>query len=351
MVALGLCGCAALGTIIMSGERDSERIESDDRSASAGGDAAFAEANAGKPALVDEQKAHTKFLKDGGRSGITDQFKRLEIIGSDEVTTSVALEGQWGQGASGTAFLGDTEDLAELILDKLEEAQDEDTDRETSERLEREAYELLKTVKTKEEMEALEEELEDEDTFRGIDFEVVTTEDGDLIWTFEGENSTYDYSPERYLKKDEDSSSKTLRSDEFDELGEDVAKALREMGVQRIEVTDLGDTKRVKLKLSDEYKIETGRDDVSAVSLGEEVELDLSVGDDGRLKVTNIDGISAKLAGTPAGVGINSLEVTTNENGEHIATVNAGPLGGMDHNLMLPDAARDRLFAVLERLK
>jgi hypothetical protein len=332
----------------MPDDKDAECLEAGERAPSPESDSMVAEANAGRAELVDEQKAHTRYLKEGGKSGITDQFDKPEIVGSEGTAGEVALE---GTRASATAFAGDTEYLAELILDKLEEAQDEDTDPETSARLETEAFQLLKTVKTKEDMDALREELEDEDTFRGIDFEEEVDDDGSIRWRFVGDNYTYEHHPEWHFDKEQVSASETLTADQFDQLGEDVAKALRDMGVQRIEVTDQGNSKRIKLKLSEEQKVETGREDVSAVSMDEEVELELSAGDEGALRVTNIDGISAELGGTPAALAINSIDIATNESGEHIANVNAGPFGGVDHSLKLPQTIYDRLFGILDGLK
>ncbi len=400
----------------MANDKDAERVESGDRAASKGSDSAVAEANEGKSELVEQQKAHIQYLKDGGRSGISGDFGKPDIVESEEMMDVVAEasrespevsaafdspiggggtggagaddptaggEGHGaadtdpvpretdpvppetepavaydGQSASGEAFIGDTEDLAELILEKFEEADDEDTDPETARRRKAEAYELLESVKTEEELEALTEELEDEDTFSDIDFREETDADGKLVWKFEGDNVIYHHEPEEQLKQAEetdesdesDSGSKVLTSDEFDQLGEDVAKTLREMGVQRIAITDMGDTKRVKMRLAAEHEIETNNDIVTSVALDKEVEMDFSVGEDGTLQVKNVQGVSGKFLGSPIGVDVNSAEVTTNEKGKHVATVKAGPFD-TEHEIDVPDNVHSRLFSVLESLK
>src|SRR5262249_29711049 len=161
----------------------------------------------------------------------------------------------------------------------------------------------------------LEEALEDEDTYRDIDFESDVNPDGQIVWWFRGDEAIDVHHPEEQLEKakgtedteGKDSGAKTLSRDRFDKLGEDVAKTLRDMGVQRIEITEDGDKKHVKLKLSEERKIETGHDVVTAVALDDEVELDFSVGEDGSLHVSNVEGIAGEIAGLPVGPDINSV--------------------------------------------
>lgn len=375
----------------MVNEKDTERLEAADLTCSMDDDSAVAEASAGMADLVEQQRTYVQYLKDGGRSGCSGDFGKPEFVcgealigtgggggaGANEPDAGgrgsggtdrnppppAAYKVYEGQGASGTAFVGDTEQLAERILEKLEEAQDEDTSEQRAKELRAEVHELLKSVKTKEEMDALQEELEDEDTFGDIDFEAEINSDGDVVWWFRGDDAIDVLQPEEVLEKEQEKSeadsegetegddpkSRTLKSADFDELGEDVAKALRDMGVQRIDITDLGDGKKhVKLKLKDDHEIATGNDWVTSVELAEEVEMDIHAGDDGKLKITEIEGISGNVAGTPLGVGVNELEVSTNEAGEHVARVSTSVT---DREMVLPEEVHSRLLAVLGKLK
>lgn len=85
-------------------------------------DSVLKEANAGKAELVDDQKQHDEFLKAGGKSGITNEFGKPELI--DQGTPEVAAALVHGEGAGegkGGAKESIIDDIAEAAQNVGEE--------------------------------------------------------------------------------------------------------------------------------------------------------------------------------------------------------------------------------------
>ncbi len=66
----------------MSNETE-EKVEASKAAPAKSSDSVVKESNAGKPALVEEQKAHSDYLKAGGKSGITDEFGKPILFDGD----------------------------------------------------------------------------------------------------------------------------------------------------------------------------------------------------------------------------------------------------------------------------
>lgn len=336
----------------MSSDQDIERVENAEQTATKVGDSVVAEANAGKSALVEEQKADTDRLKAGGSTGTTGEFGKVELVGniaSDVIGIPELPD-----------LLPDLDDfpsLPELPDDFLPDLDDID----------------------------LPDVLPDlPDIPDGIipdlpDFPDVLPDlpelpnPADLIPDLPSPSDLIpelpdifpeDETEEKPEGKTEESEApegptKVLKPEDFDQLGEDVAKQLKEMGVQEIEITELGDSKKIKMKLEDKHQIETGREDVKAVAFDESVEFEVKE-TEGSTKVENIKGVAAvvstkavsdSLPGDTIDVTPDSIELTTGEDGVHRATVDVGIPFVEDRVVEVPDPVHDRLKNILTALK